>query len=87
MRIQVNGKRSHGVTAKDIILAIIGKIGIAGGNGHVVEYAGEAIRGLSMEAPHDRLQYVGGSGRARRHGGAGRNHLCNISKGGPSSPR
>src|SRR6202050_3121496 len=50
MRIQVTGKRSHGVTAKDIILAIIGKIGIAGGNGHVVEYAGEAIRGLSMEA-------------------------------------
>src|SRR3984957_8846118 len=50
MRIQVNGKRSNGVTAKDIILAIIGKIGIAGGNGHVVEYAGEAIRGLSMEA-------------------------------------
>jgi 3-isopropylmalate/(R)-2-methylmalate dehydratase large subunit len=50
MRIQVNGKRKHGVTAKDIILAIIGKIGIAGGNGHVVEYAGEAIRGLSMEA-------------------------------------
>src|SRR6202050_763487 len=49
MRIQVNGKRSHGVTAKDIILAIIGKIGIAGGNGHVVEYAGEAIRALSME--------------------------------------
>src|ERR1700685_3174285 len=49
MRIQVNGKRTHGVTAKDIILAIIGKIGIAGGNGHVVEYAGEAIRGLSME--------------------------------------
>src|ERR1700683_1122737 len=49
MRIQVNGKRSNGVTAKDIILAIIGKIGIAGGNGHVVEYAGEAIRGLSME--------------------------------------
>ncbi|MBZ5545959.1 MAG: 3-isopropylmalate dehydratase large subunit, partial [Acidobacteriia bacterium] len=38
-----------GVTAKDIILAIIGKIGIAGGNGHVIEYAGEAIRALSME--------------------------------------
>jgi 3-isopropylmalate/(R)-2-methylmalate dehydratase large subunit len=49
MRIVVNGKRSAGVTAKDIILAIIGKIGVAGGTGHVVEYAGEAIRALSME--------------------------------------
>ena len=38
-----------GVTAKDIILAIIGKIGIAGGNGHVIEFGGEAIRDLSME--------------------------------------
>ncbi len=49
MLIRVEGKRAQGVTAKDIILAIIGKIGIAGGTGHVVEYAGEAIRELSME--------------------------------------
>ncbi len=49
MKIDVRGKRPRGVTAKDIILAIIGKIGIGGGNGHVVEYTGEAIRGLSME--------------------------------------
>ena len=49
MLVQVNGRRAPGVTAKDIILAIIGKIGIAGGNGHVIEYAGDAIRGLSME--------------------------------------
>jgi len=49
MRIEIRGKRPHGVTAKDIILAIIGKIGIGGGTGHVVEYAGEAVRGLSME--------------------------------------
>jgi 3-isopropylmalate/(R)-2-methylmalate dehydratase large subunit len=48
-QVKVNGKRPHGVTAKDIILAIIGKVGIAGGNGHVFEYCGEAIRGLSME--------------------------------------
>jgi 3-isopropylmalate/(R)-2-methylmalate dehydratase large subunit len=45
----VNGKRPAGVTAKDIILAIIGKIGISGGTGHVAEYGGEAIRGLSMD--------------------------------------
>ena len=49
LHVVVNGKRPKGVTAKDIILAIIGKIGISGGNGHVAEYGGEAIRGLSME--------------------------------------
>ena len=49
MRITVDGKLPLGVTAKDIILAIIGKIGTAGGTGYVVEFAGEAIRGLSME--------------------------------------
>jgi 3-isopropylmalate/(R)-2-methylmalate dehydratase large subunit len=48
MLIQVNGTLSPGCTAKDIILAIIGKIGTAGGNGHVIEYAGEAIRALNM---------------------------------------
>ncbi len=49
MRITVNGKLQTGVTAKDMILAIIGEIGTAGGNGHVIEYAGEAVRALSME--------------------------------------
>ena len=49
MRITVDGKLPDGVTAKDIILAIIGEIGTAGGTGHVMEYAGQAIRDLSME--------------------------------------
>jgi len=49
LKIDVQGKRPRGVTAKDIILAIIGKIGIGGGNGHVAEYTGEAVRALSME--------------------------------------
>jgi 3-isopropylmalate/(R)-2-methylmalate dehydratase large subunit len=49
MRITVDGKLAAGSTAKDIILAIIGEIGTAGGTGYVVEYAGEAIRALSME--------------------------------------
>ena len=49
MRITVDGQLPEGVTAKDIILAIIGEIGTAGGTGHVMEYAGEAIRALSME--------------------------------------
>jgi 3-isopropylmalate/(R)-2-methylmalate dehydratase large subunit len=48
MRITVDGPRPEGTTAKDLILAIIGKIGTAGGTGHVIEYAGEAIRELSM---------------------------------------
>lgn len=48
MRVTVNGKVGPGVTAKDITLAIIGKIGTAGGTGHVIEYAGEAIRALDM---------------------------------------
>ena len=49
MRVSVDGALPAGVTAKDIILAIIGEIGTAGGTGYVIEYAGEAIRGLSME--------------------------------------
>ena len=49
MRISVDGDLADGVTAKDVILAIIGKIGTAGGTGHVIEFAGSVIRGLSME--------------------------------------
>jgi 3-isopropylmalate/(R)-2-methylmalate dehydratase large subunit len=49
MRVSVDGKLPANVTAKDIILAIIGEIGTAGGTGYSIEYAGEAIRALSME--------------------------------------
>ncbi|MFD1703851.1 3-isopropylmalate dehydratase large subunit [Methylopila henanensis] len=49
MRITVDGALPEGVGAKDVILAIIGEIGTAGGTGYVMEYAGEAIRALSME--------------------------------------
>jgi 3-isopropylmalate/(R)-2-methylmalate dehydratase large subunit len=49
MLIQVQGKLAPGVTAKDIVLAIIGRIGTAGGTGYTIEFAGSAIRGLSME--------------------------------------
>ena len=48
MRIAVEGDPSFGITAKDMILAMIGKIGVAGGTGYVIEYAGKAIRDLSM---------------------------------------
>lgn len=50
MNIQVNGKIAPGISAKDIVLAIIGKVGHAGGTGYVVEFSGDAITALSMEA-------------------------------------
>jgi len=49
MLVRVEGTLPAGVTAKDIVLAVIGKIGTAGGNGHAMEFAGSAIRELSME--------------------------------------
>ncbi|HMD64272.1 MAG TPA: aconitase family protein, partial [Stellaceae bacterium] len=49
MLIEVNGSLGAGISAKDVILAIIGKIGTAGGTGHVFEYAGSTFRGMSME--------------------------------------
>ena len=49
MLVSVDGLVNPGVTAKDIVLAIIGEIGTAGGNGHAIEFGGEAIRALSME--------------------------------------
>ena len=49
MRVTVNGQTGPGVTAKDIVLAIIGKLGTAGGTGYVIEYAGDAITALSIE--------------------------------------
>jgi 3-isopropylmalate/(R)-2-methylmalate dehydratase large subunit len=50
MLIRVEGQLGHGVTAKDLALAIIGRIGTAGGTGHAIEFAGSTIRALSMEA-------------------------------------
>ena len=49
MRVTVDGRLGHGVAAKDIILAVIGEIGVSGASGCTIEYAGEAIRALSME--------------------------------------
>jgi len=49
MRVTVNGRLPDGVTPKDVILAIIGKLGTAGGTGYVIEYAGEAFREMSVE--------------------------------------
>jgi 3-isopropylmalate/(R)-2-methylmalate dehydratase large subunit len=49
LEVRVDGKLKEGVTAKDIILAVISKIGVGGGTGHVIEYTGSGIRALSME--------------------------------------
>src|ERR1700741_196100 len=66
LHIEVHGKRPKGVTAKDLILAIIGKIGIGGGTGYVAEYGGEAIRELSMDGRitgwHMTIEGGGGAG-------------------------
>lgn len=50
MKVEIDGKLTKGVSAKDIILALIAKIGVGGGTGYVLEYGGSTIRGLDMEA-------------------------------------
>src|SRR6202521_4387585 len=49
MRVRVEGPLPHGVTAKDVVLAILGRMGTAGGTGHAIEFAGSTLRSLSME--------------------------------------
>ncbi|GLP95264.1 3-isopropylmalate dehydratase large subunit [Paraferrimonas sedimenticola] len=49
MKVEVRGQLAPGITAKDVVLAVIGKVGSAGGTGYVVEFCGEAIKGLTME--------------------------------------
>ncbi len=75
MRVTVEGALPVGITAKDVILAIIGRIGTAGGTGHVIEYAGEAIRALVDGRPDDRLQHVDRGRRPRRADRARRDDL------------
>ena len=74
MRVKVDGALPPGVTAKDIILAIIGEIGTAGGTGHVIEYCGSAIESLDGR-PDDGLQHVGRGRGAGRHDRARREDL------------
>jgi 3-isopropylmalate/(R)-2-methylmalate dehydratase large subunit len=86
MRITVDGKLGAGITAKDMILSIIGHIGTAGGNGYVVEYAGEAVRALSMEG---RMTMCNMSieGGARAGMVAPDNTTFNYIKGRPMAPK
>ena len=75
MRVKVDGALPPGVTAKDIILAIIGEIGTAGGTGHVIEYCGSAIEALSMEGRMTICNMSIEGGRAGRHDRARREDL------------
>ena len=75
MRVTVDGALGPGVYAKDVILAIIAKIGAAGGAGHVIEYAGSARSARCHRGAAHRLQHVDRGRRPRRHGRAGRHNL------------
>ncbi|HTJ95943.1 MAG TPA: 3-isopropylmalate dehydratase large subunit [Rhodocyclaceae bacterium] len=86
MLIRVDGKLGNGVSAKDVALAIIGKIGTAGGTGYAVEFGGEAIRGLSMEGRMT-LCNMAIEGGARAGMVAVDDNTINYLKGRPFSPK
>jgi len=69
----MQGRRhvARGITGKDIVLAIIGKIGTAGGTGYTIEFGGSAIRALEHGRPHDGVQHGHRSWRPRWPGGRG----------------
>ena len=87
MRIVIDGALGVGVTAKDVILAIIAKIGAAGAAGHAIEYAGSTVRALSMEGALHAVQHVDRSGRALRNDRARRRRRSPISPDGRSRRR
>ena len=75
MAVTLEGELPEGSTAKDVILAVIARIGTGGGQGYVLEYRGEAIRTLSMEARMTDLQHVDRGRRAGRHDRSRRDHV------------
>ena len=81
MRITLDGRLPPGTQGKDIILHLIGEIGVAAGNGYAVEYAGSAIRALADGGPLHGLQHVGRIRRAVRHDLARRHDVRTISPG------
>ena len=86
MAIEVTGELQEGVSAKDLILAIIAKIGTGGGQGHIIEYRGEAIRKMSMEA---RMTICNMSIEAGARAGmvAPMRRLSSMSRGASSLPQ
>ena len=83
MRDPLRGRARPGVTAKDLILGTIGQIGVGGGTGHVVEFAGAADRGALDGGPHDGLQHVDRGRRPRRHDRARRDDV-RLARGRPA---
>ena len=87
MLVRVDGRLPAGVTAKDLALAIIGRIGTAGGTGHAIEFAGAAIERAVDGRPDDRVQHGDRGRRARGHGRASTTRRSNICAGGRSRRR
>ena len=75
MAVTIDGALPPGVTAKDLILAVIAEIGTGGGQGYVIEYRGEAIRSALDGGADDRVQHVDRGRGPRRDDGAGRDHV------------
>ncbi len=67
LAVEVHGELAAGVTAKDLILAIIAQLGVDGGTGHVIEYRGDTIARARHGGAHDGVQHVDRGRRARRH--------------------
>src|SRR2546423_6774942 len=90
LEARITGRRAPGVSAKDLILALIGKIGTAGASGHVIEYTGDAVRALSME---ERMTVcnmsieAGGRGRGDAAGGTTLGFSGGGARGGPGAGR
>ena len=78
MKIEVQGKAAPGITAKDIVLAIIGKTGSAGGTGHVVEFLRQSDPRSEHGRAYDPVQHGDRDGRQSGPGRAGRNHLQHV---------
>ena len=85
MRVSVDGTLRFGCTAKDIALAVIGKIGTAGGSGYAIEFDGAAVRALSMEGRMTVCNMAIEARRARRHGRRRRDD-DRVSQGRPFAP-
>ena len=85
MRVRYEGELGFGVTAKDLILGTIGQMGVDGGVGHVIEYAGDVDRGALDGGPHDDLQHDDRGRRPRGHDRPRRDHV-RVGRG-PARPR
>ena len=82
MQVAFDGELPFGLSAKDLVLAAIGQLGVAGGQGHVLEYTGAGDRGALDGGPHDRLQHVDRGRRAGRDDRARRRRRSPISRAG-----